>query len=151
MDRILFVCLGNICRSPLAHGVAEKIANNKELALDIDSAGTSNWHEGETPCQHSIEIADQYNVDITRQRSRPITKKDITLFKYVIAMDQQNKDDLEAFGFDQVYLLGDYGNFQGEDVPDPYFFDGFDGFDKVYSMIEICVEDLIGKIANESL
>jgi len=151
MDRILFVCLGNICRSPLAHGVAEKIVNSKEMAFVIDSAGTSNWHEGETPCQHSIEIAEQYNVDITQQRSRPITKEDITHFKYVVAMDQQNKVDLEAFGFDQVYLLGDYGNFQGEDVPDPYFFDGFDGFEKVYSMIEICVEDFMGKIENESL
>ena len=135
MDRILFVCLGNICRSPLAHGVAEKIVNDKALALTIDSAGTSNWHEGETPCEHSIEIAEQYDVDIRQQRSRPITKEDISLFKYVVAMDQQNKADMEAFGFHTVHLLGDYGDFQGKDVPDPYFFDGFEGFEHVYSMI----------------
>ena len=151
MDRILFVCLGNICRSPLAHGVAEKIVNDNALSLIIDSAGTSNWHEGETPCEHSIEIASQYDVDITQQRSRPITKEDISLFKYVVAMDRQNKADLKAFGFENVHLLGDYGNFEGEDVPDPYFFDGFEGFDKVYSMIELCVEDFIGRIENESL
>ena len=151
MDRILFVCLGNICRSPLAHGVAEKIVNDKALALTIDSAGTSNWHEGETPCEHSIEIAEQYNVDISQQRSRPITKEDISLFKYVVAMDQQNKADMEAFGFDQVHLLGDYGGFQGKDVPDPYFFDGFEGFEHVYCMIESCVEDFIKEIENESL
>jgi len=151
MDRILFVCLGNICRSPLAHGVAEKIVNDKALGLTIDSAGTSNWHEGETPCKHSIEIAEQHNVDIRAQCSRPITKDDISLFKYVVAMDQQNKADMEAFGFDQVHLLGDYGGFQGKDVPDPYFFDGFEGFEHVYSMIESCVEDFIRKIENERL
>ena len=151
MNRILFVCLGNICRSPLAHGVAEKIVNNKDLSLIIDSAGTSDWHEGETPCKHSVEIADQYNVDISQQRSRPITREDISLFKYVVAMDQQNKADLEAFGFEQVHLLGDFGNFKGEDVPDPYFFDGFEGFDKVYNMIALCVEDFIQKVENGSL
>lgn len=151
MDRILFVCLGNICRSPLAHGVAEKIVNDQDLSLLIDSAGTSNWHEGEAPCEHSIEIAEQYYVDITEQRSRPITQEDIFLYKYVVAMDQQNKADLESFGFDPVYLLGDYGTFKGEDVPDPYFFDGFEGFEKVYSMIETCVEDFIKRVENESL
>jgi len=151
MDRILFVCLGNICRSPLAHGVAEKIVNKKDLALIIDSAGTSDWHQGESPCRHSIEIAGQYDVDITAQRSRPVTKEDISLFKYVVAMDRQNKADLEAFGFDQVHLLGDYADFQGEDVPDPYFFPGFEGFDKVYHMITLCVEDFIKKVENGSL
>lgn len=151
MDRILFVCLGNICRSPLAHGVAEKIVSEKALAFAVDSAGTSNWHEGEAPCEHSVTIAKQNDLDITSQRSRPITKKDITLFKYVVAMDRQNKSDLEAFGFEKVYLIGDYAGFQGEDVPDPYFFEGFEGFEKVYSMIESCVEDFMEKIKDERL
>ena len=151
MDRILFVCLGNICRSPLAHGVAEKIVSNRNLPLLIDSAGTSDWHQGEAPCKHSIEIAFQYDLDITKQRSRPVTKEDIQRFKYVIAMDNQNKADLEAFGFEQVHLLGDYGNFQGGDVPDPYFFPGFEGFDKVYNMIALCVEDFIERVENGSL
>lgn len=151
MNRILFVCLGNICRSPLAHGVAEHIINNKNLELFIDSAGTSDWHKGEAPCRYSIEIADQYNVDISQQQSRPITKEDIRLFKYVVAMDQQNKTDLEAFGFDKVYLMGDFGGFQGEDVPDPYFFDGFEGFEHVYNMVALCVEDFIAKVENGGL
>jgi len=151
MDRILFVCLGNICRSPLAHGVAQKIISNKNLSLSIDSAGTSDWHQGEAPCKHSIEIAAQYDVDITKQRSRSVTKEDIQHFKYVVAMDKQNKTDLEAFGFDQVHLLGNYGDFQGEDVPDPYFFPGFEGFDKVYNMIALCVEDFLERVENGSL
>jgi protein-tyrosine phosphatase len=151
MDRILFVCLGNICRSPLAHGVAQKIVNDKKLSLLIDSAGTSDWHQGEAPCKHSIEIAAHYNVDIGDQRSRPVSKDDISRFKYVVAMDHQNKADLEILGFEQVLLLGNYGDFQGKDVPDPYFFPGYEGFDKVYNMIASCVEDLMERIENGSL
>lgn len=151
MNRILFVCLGNICRSPLAHGVAEQLVNKKDLALFVDSAGTSNWHKGEEPCHNSIKIADQYNIDISQQQSRPITKEDITSFTYVVAMDKQNKVDLESFGFSNVHLLGDFGNFQGEDVPDPYFFDGFEGFEYVYDMVVLCVEDFIAKVENGSI
>lgn len=151
MDRILFVCLGNICRSPLAHGIAEHIAATRNLALRIDSAGTSDWHKGEAPCEYSIKIADRYNVDITQQRSRPVIKDDITSFDYIVAMDKQNKADLEAFGFGKVHLLGDFGDFQGEDVPDPYFFDGFEGFEHVYNMVALCVEDFIEKVEDGSL
>ncbi|HSR73425.1 MAG TPA: low molecular weight protein-tyrosine-phosphatase [Sulfurovum sp.] len=151
MNRILFVCLGNICRSPLAHGVAEHIAHTNKLELFIDSAGTSDWHAGEAPCDNSIKVAKQNNIDITQQRSRPITKKDITSFTHVVAMDRQNKTDMEAFGFSHVHLLGDYGNFQGEDVPDPYFFKGFEGFDKVYNMVSLCVEDFLERVENGSL
>jgi protein-tyrosine phosphatase len=151
MKSILFVCLGNICRSPLAHGAAQKIAEEKNLSLIIDSAGTSNWHEGEAPCDNSIRVAKQYRVDISRQHSRPITKEDIISFEYVVAMDRQNKEDMEAFGFRNVYLLGDFGDFKGVDVPDPYFFNGFEGFEKVYTMVSACVKDLLEKVENESL
>jgi protein-tyrosine phosphatase len=151
MNHILFVCLGNICRSPLAHGIAEHIANTRNLALRIDSAGTSDWHKGEAPCEYAIKIADQYNVNISQQRSRPVIKDDITAFNYIVAMDKQNKADLEAFGFSNVYLLGDFGDFQGEDVPDPYFFDGFEGFEHVYNMVSLCVVDFIKKVEDGSL
>jgi len=151
MKSVLFVCLGNICRSPLAHGAAEKIAEEKNLELLIDSAGTSDWHEGEAPCDNSIRVAKQYRVDISRQHSRPVTKEDIATFNYVVAMDRQNREDMLAFGFKNVYLLGDFGNFKGEDVPDPYFFNGFEGFEKVYTMVELCVKDFIEKVENESL
>lgn len=150
MSRILFVCLGNICRSPLAHGVAQHIVKTKNLELFIDSAGTSDWHKGEAPCDNAIKVADQHNVDISQQHSRIITKDDITSFKHVVAMDRQNKANMEAFGFNNVYLLGDFGDFQGEDVPDPYFFDGFEGFEKVYNMISLCVEDFLEKVENET-
>ena len=151
MDRILFVCLGNICRSPLAHGVAEHIAQTNKLELYIDSAGTSDWHAGEAPCDNSIKIAQRYAIDISKQYSRPISKEDINAFTHVVAMDRQNKADMEDFGFSNVHLLGNYANFQGEDVPDPYFFNGFEGFEKVYQMISLCVEDFIAKVENGSL
>lgn len=151
MKSVLFVCLGNICRSPLAHGIAQKICKEKNLELLIDSAGTSNWHAGEAPCDNSIRVAKQYQVDISRQHSRPITKQDIISFEYVVAMDRQNRKDMEAFGFRNVYLLGDFGDYKGVDVPDPYFFNGFEGFEKVYTMVSACVEDFIRKVENEPL
>lgn len=139
--RILFVCLGNICRSPLAEGVAQNILEKEGLSLVVDSAGTSNWHEGEAPCGHSIKIARQNEVDISQQRSRPVTKQDIKDFDYVIAMDAQNKSDLENFGFTNVYKLGDFGGYKGANVPDPYFFPGFEGFERVFEMVDVCVKD----------
>lgn len=148
------MCLGNICRSPLAHGIAEKQSQIHALDLKVDSAGTSNWHVGEAPCDHSITIAQRHDVDISQQHSRTITQADITHYDYVLAMDKQNKIDMEAFGFKNVYLLGDYAGYNGEDVPDPYFFTGshvLDGFEKVYTMVELCVEDFIIKGKNGSL
>ena len=141
MSKILFVCLGNICRSPLAHGIAQRISEENRLEWFIDSAGTSNWHVGEAPCEHSIKVARNHKIDISLQRSRAVTKEDIHYFDYVIAMDRQNKIDMEAFGFKNVYLLGDFAGYDGSDVPDPYFFDGFEGFEKVFNMIELCVRD----------
>jgi len=141
--KILFVCLGNICRSPLAEGVAQSIVENKGLNLAVDSAGTSNWHEGEAPCSHSIKIARQNKVDISQQKSRPITKQHIESFDYVVAMDAQNKIDLENFGFTNVYKLGDFGGYKGANVPDPYFFPGFEGFEKVFEMVDVCVKDFL--------
>jgi len=141
--KILFVCLGNICRSPLAEGVAQSILEKEGLNLVVDSAGTSNWHEGEAPCSHSIKIARQNEVDISQQRSRLVTKQDIEHFDYIVAMDAQNKSDLEKFGFTNVYILGDFGGYKGVNVPDPYFFPGFEGFEKVFEMVNICVKDFL--------
>jgi protein-tyrosine phosphatase len=148
MKKILFVCLGNICRSPLAHGIAENIIKKAKANYIIDSAGTSNWHVGEAPCNNSITVAKRHQIDISQQHSRAITKEDIMIYDYVVAMDSQNKADMEAFGFKNVYLLGNFAGYTGKDVPDPYFFnetDVLDGFEKVYTMIEMCIEDFMQK------
>ncbi len=145
--RILFVCLGNICRSPLAEGIAKQYIKEKQLKIAVDSAGTSNWHEGEPPCENSIKVAHSYGVDISNQRSRPITQQDLKIYDLVVAMDEQNRIDLESFGFDTVCKIGDFGGFGEADVPDPYFFPGFEGFEKVYTMIDLCIRDLLENIS----
>lgn len=149
--KILFVCLGNICRSPLAEGVAQKHIEEQNLPLYVESAGTSNWHEGEAPCHNSIKVAQNYGIDISQQRSRPISKLDISTFDYIIAMDRQNQADLQSFGFKKIYRLGEFGDYRGADVPDPYFFKGFEGLEKVYEMVETCVKDILTQIENKIL
>jgi protein-tyrosine phosphatase len=151
MKRILFVCLGNICRSPLAEGITRQIVQNRNLSIETDSAGTSSWHEGEHPCENSIRVAQANGIDISSQISRPVNASDHARFDHIIAMDAQNRNDLEAMGFQNVHLLGDFGGFGGKDVPDPYFFPGFEGFEKVFQMIRTATEDLITKVEHGSI
>ena len=139
---ILFVCLGNICRSPLAEGLAKKIASEKSLDIFIDSCGTGSWHVGEPPCSDSIRVAKEHQLDISQQRARQITKQDLSKFEQIIVLDDNNLRDLKVMGATNVSKLGFYG-YNNEDVPDPYFFPGYEGFDKVYTMIEDCVDTLL--------
>jgi len=143
MKSILFVCLGNICRSPLADGIANRIARAHDLDLYIDSAGTSEWHVGEPPCPNAIKIAAQNGLDISGLRARTLHRHDPETFEYIVAMDAQNRKDLESLGYRDVRLIGDYGGYGGADVPDPYFFDGFSGFEKVYEMLDTAVRDFL--------
>jgi protein-tyrosine phosphatase len=150
--KILFVCLGNICRSPLAEGIAKEISKIKNLKFKVDSAGTSSWHEGEVPCADSIKIAHMHRIDISKLRARQVKRTDKDIFNIIIAMDEDNKKKLETMGFSNVYLLGEFADYMGANVPDPYFFDTFDeGIKNVYTMIERCVTDLIEKIENGTL
>jgi len=151
MKSILFVCLGNICRSPLADGIANKIAREKSLELYCDSAGTSAFHKGESPCENSQKVAKKYGVDISGLRSRPIVPKDLEEFDIVVAMDEQNKKDLLSYGFKNVYKLGEFGKLDGADIPDPYYYRGFKGFELVYEMIEKAVIDLLEKVSSDTL
>lgn len=139
---ILFVCLGNICRSPLAEGIARSIAAKEGLDVVIDSCGTGSWHVGESPCESSVKVAEEHGVDISHQRARQIDSDDLDWFELIIALDDKNLYDLKDMGVVNVKKLGDYG-YNGEDVPDPYFFPGYEGFDKVFEMIESCVIDLL--------
>lgn len=142
MKSILFVCLGNICRSPIAQGIAQKIIQDNSLDIAVDSAGTGSWHIGENPCKNSVLVAKNNGVDISKLVARQVTKEDFEKFDLVVALDSKNYSDLKAFGYENLVLLGDYG-YDGADVPDPYFFDGFDGFDEVYKMCESCVIKLL--------
>ena len=141
VNSILFVCLGNICRSPLAEAVAKKLAQKHNLNIKCDSAGTGHWHIGENPCINSQIVAKNNLLDISRYKARQVEKKDFNKFDLIIGLDRSNTQNLKKMGCKAPLLLGDFG-YNGEDVPDPYFFDGFEGFDKVFKMIEECVEEL---------
>jgi protein-tyrosine phosphatase len=142
MKSILFVCLGNICRSPIAEGVARVLIKEGNHSITVDSAGTGSWHVGEAPCKHSVTVAKNHDVDISGLRARQVKKTDFRAFDLIVALDQSNYRDLKALGCQNLVKLGDYG-YNGVDVPDPYFFDGFEGFEHVYTMIESCVKELL--------
>lgn len=141
---ILFVCLGNICRSPLAEGIAKEYIKQQNLDIKVDSAGTGDWHVNQSPHKDSIKIAKLKGIDISNQRARQVTQDDFEKFDLIIGLDNSNIQNLKNLGCQNLVKLGDFG-FDGQDVPDPYFFDGFEGFDKVFEMIEVCVKELISK------
>jgi protein-tyrosine phosphatase len=139
---ILFVCLGNICRSPLAEGIAKNYIKEKKLDLIIESAGTGHWHIGEPPCENSIKVGKLNGVDISKQKAQQVKKSDFKNFDLIVGLDDSNISNLKNLGCKNPIKLGNFG-FNGECVPDPYFFDGFEGFDKVFEMIDVCVRNLI--------
>ncbi len=140
MQSVLFVCLGNICRSPLAQGIFEKQIEQAGLAagFDADSAGTSAWHEGEQPHRGSIEVAKKYGVSIERQRSRPVHAKDAEIFDYIIAMDTANRRSLlYEFHFpeNKLHLMRDFApGKKGLSVPDPWG-QGGEAFEEVFAIL----------------
>ena len=133
--------MGNICRSPIAEGCAKKLVKENSIEIDIASAGTGSWHVGEAPCENSIKVCKLNNVDISELRAIQFTKKDIGSYDLIVALDDKNIESLKSLGAKNIVKLGDYG-YDSKDVPDPYFFDGFDGFDKVFTMIDECVKNL---------
>ncbi|CAM2959415.1 low molecular weight protein-tyrosine-phosphatase [Helicobacter burdigaliensis] len=140
---ILFVCLGNICRSPLAEGIAKDLASKKGLNLKIDSAGTSGWHIDEPPCANSILIAKQRGIDISHLRGRKLNSYTDLKFDLVVAMDRQNLSDILRLGFskEKVVLMGDFG-LKGQEIPDPYHYPNLEGFAKIYTMLETSIQEL---------
>jgi protein-tyrosine phosphatase len=154
MRSVLFVCLGNICRSPLAQGIFEHQIRmaGLESDYDADSAGTSGWHEGEPPHPGSIRIARKYGISIERQRSRPVHPKDGELFDYIIAMDTANRQALlSEFRFPEhkVHLMRNFhlnGQYNRElSVPDPWGL-GDDAFERVYAILDDAVAGFIRQL-----
>lgn len=139
MTKILMVCLGNICRSPLAEGILKSKLDPSQF--EVDSAGTSAYHSGSLPDQRSIEVAEKKGLDLTDQRSRLFTKEDFKIFDHIFVMDTSNYEDVLSLAEteverDKVSLILDK-IFPGEDqgVPDPYH-NSLDGFKQVYEMLE---------------
>lgn len=145
--KILMVCLGNICRSPLAEGIMKtKLAENG-LNWEVDSAGTGYWHAGELPDPRSIAVARKYGIDITDQRARQIKSADFDDFDWILAMDKSNFRDIHNFRKNDrqkakvatILSVAQPGN-TGE-VPDPYWDD--QGFEKVFTMLSEACDNII--------
>ena len=140
--RILFVCMGNICRSPLAEAVFRHLAGQRGFAdrFEVDSAGVSGYHEGDPPDRRSTETARRRGVRLTG-RSRPLGARDLRTFDYVIAMDTENLDGIRelearAGGGARVHRLREWDPDPGDgDVPDPYY-GGARGFEDVHDIVE---------------
>ena len=142
MKKIIFVCLGNICRSPIAEACAQKFIQEHKLPIIASSAGTGSWHVGEPPCPDSVRVAKLHGLSISSLRASQFKKNDSAKYDLVVALDAHNYSDLQALGAKNLVKLGEYG-YEGEDIPDPYFFDGFEGFERVFTMIESCVNNLL--------
>lgn len=145
--KILFVCLGNICRSPTAEAVFKAKARQAGFACDVDSAGTGAWHAGETPDRRAQAVGEKRGYSFAGQKARKITHDDFSKFDYIAAMDASNLSDLHAICPDQhrqkLRLFLNFSNdHKNEDVPDPYY-GGPDGFEHVVDLIEEASDGLI--------
>ncbi|MFD0978922.1 low molecular weight protein-tyrosine-phosphatase [Tropicimonas aquimaris] len=145
--RILFVCLGNICRSPAAEGVARELASRAGQAVEFDSAGTGSWHVGEPPDRRMQATARDSGYDLSGLRARQFVPEDFSRFDLIVAMDRQNLEDIEAQrppgNETPVRLFLAYGPSERVDVPDPYY-EG--GFDLVLRLIEHAAMGLLGEL-----
>jgi len=145
--KLLMVCLGNICRSPLAEGIMKEKIKHNNLDWEVDSAGTGAWHAGELPDPRSIKVAKQNNIDITDQRARQFCASDFNDFDLILAMDSSNYQNIIrlASTSEQEKKVKMIMNFaspgRNVNVPDPYY--GDNGFDQVFNMLNEACEAII--------
>lgn len=144
--KILMVCLGNICRSPLAEGILRSKLDSNFI---IDSAGTGGWHAGESPDQRSIETAKHHGIDISNQKARKFSVADFDLFDYIFVMDQSNYKDViniapdEAAKAKVALILG-----HSKEVPDPYY-GGQEGFENIYYLLDQACEEIAKNLSSK--
>ncbi len=146
--KILMVCLGNICRSPLAEGIFQKKVAQKNLGWQVDSAGTGGWHAGEKPDRRSIAVAKKHGVEISEQRARQFKQADFDRFDRIFAMDKSNLANILALARSQqdrekVALLLENGG----EVPDPYYDDR--EFEPVFWLIDAACERALSRLLAE--
>ena len=148
---VLMVCLGNICRSPLAEGLFRHhvLKRGLESQYTIDSCGTGGWHVGESPHEGSVAVAQQHGIDITQQRSRQVQVNELDEWEWIIAMDQSNQKNLLRMGAsaEKVKLLLSFiPPGLPRDVPDPYY---VGGFDHVYNLVDEGCQHLLDFIESQ--
>jgi protein-tyrosine phosphatase len=148
--KVLMVCLGNICRSPLAEGILRHKITAAGLPWEVDSAGTGDWHSGSPPDQRSIEVAQMRGVDISAQRARVIKKEDLDIFDHILVMDMNNYRNVLQMSQrtehrNKVKLIMDYeAPGQSIKVPDPYH-ENLEAFRQVYDMLDRACDAFIGR------
>jgi len=150
MIRVLFVCLGNICRSPMAEAVFRHKVREAGLAdrIEADSAGTGSWHIGKPPHQGTIDVLTRRRIDYSGIIARQVSKNDLDKFDYIVAMDENNVKNLRSLGGDSdngkiVRLLDFVPEQPIRDVPDPYY---TGNFDEVYELVDQGCEKLLDHI-----
>lgn len=149
---VLFICLGNICRSPTAHGVFQHLVNQQGLAgvVDVDSAGTAAFHVGAKPDHRSMKVASERGYDLSRLRARKVQADDFHQYDYILAMDNNNLRDLQKIMPDnpkaKLQLFLEHSDQQRfTEVPDPYY-GGARGFDLVLDLVENASHGLLDEI-----
>ncbi len=151
MTRVLFVCMGNICRSPTAEGVFRKVVHDAGLSdvIEIDSAGTHAYHVGEPPDRRARAAAGNRGYSLDDLRARRVTDDDFTRFDLVIAMDDDNVDNLRAKAdtehHDRIRLFLEYSAGPETEVPDPYY-GGATGFERVLDLVEDASKGLLKEL-----
>jgi len=146
--KILMVCLGNICRSPLAEGIMRSKLSEDFI---VDSAGTGGWHAGQLPDKRSIAIARNNGLDITNQKARQFKVSDFTTFDHIFVMDNSNYKDVLALAPNEKakskvkLILNELFPNENIDVPDPYY-GGEDGFKNVFEMLDRACEEIARKL-----
>lgn len=155
MVKILFVCLGNICRSPTAHGVFEKMVADANLAaqIGIESAGTAAYHVGESPDIRACQAASDRGYDLSHIRARQVMAADFKSFDYILAMDHANVQDLrrnsDTAYHGKIELFLQYGSqCDITEVPDPYY-GGKKGFQQVLDLVEDAAEGLLTQLRSQ--
>jgi protein-tyrosine phosphatase len=145
--RVLFVCLGNICRSPLAEGLARRRARERGLDWSFDSAGTGDWHAGEPPDPRAVALARRRGTPIDDLRARQVTREDFARFDLILAADADNLRQLEALrpadSHARLALLLDWCGIEPQGaVPDPWYGDEA-GFERVYELLARAIDALL--------
>jgi len=150
--KILMVCLGNICRSPLAEGIMRENINKHQLDWEVDSAGTGSWHTEELPDPRSIAVALQHQIDISHQRARQFRPDDLDFFDLIFAMDSSNYQNIinlaqnEAQKSKVQLIMNMLTPELNQAVPDPYY-GGEDGFEKVFQMLDQACKAIVERHA----
>jgi protein-tyrosine phosphatase len=149
MKRVLFVCTGNICRSPTAEGVFRHFADAAGVAVEADSAGTHGYHIGDAPDSRTVDAAAKRGFDLKSLRARRVKREDFDEFDLILAMDRDHLAHLQAMrpkdARAEVKLFLDYHPAGKRDVPDPYY-GGPDGFEHVLDLVEAASRELLKKI-----